>query len=154
MKKTVTIAIDIAELLYEIANETYLRHRSLKTDENYKQATHIYATADEEERAKILQSIDKSYAEICTELGEYYTGDSYTEDNMNIILVLPNNYNDAATVDVAESIKAFLRSYAIMEWYIIVNKDEAKDYQVLCEKAKLQLRKALYRRKRPNRDNI
>ena len=158
-KKNVKATIDIAWLLYDIMNETFLRGRTIQNDENYKEVASLFASEDEENADKILRSVKKGFAEVKTELSEYLTESGLETNNANITadkdlvlnLTMPSNFNEAATAGVAEAIHDYLRNVAISEWYLVTNKNDAKEYIELARKSLESIRKSVSKRSRPSR---
>lgn len=158
-KKNVKATIDIAWLLYDIMNETFLRGRTIQNDTNYKEVASLFASEDEENAEKILRSIKKGFAEVKTELAEYLSESGLETNNANITaendlvlnLTMPSNFNEAATAGIAEAIHDYLRNVAIAEWYLVTNKSDAAEYVALSGKALESIRKSVSKRSRPTR---
>lgn len=158
-KKNVKATIDIAWLLYDIMNETFLRGRTIQDDKNYKEVASLFASQDEENAEKILRSIKKGFAEVKTELAEYLSESGLETDNANITaendlvlnLTMPSNFNEAATAGVAEAIHDYLRNVAIGDWYLVTNKADAPEYVTLASKSLESIRKSVSKRSRPTR---
>ena len=148
-KKPVTVTIKISWLLYDIMNETFLRGRTIQNKEN------------QENREKILRSIKRGFAEVKTELGEYLNENGTTTDNShydgstNLVmnLVMPSNFNEAATTGVGEAVHAYLANNAIADWYIVTNKQDAEQYYALAAKNMELIRQTVSKRSRPVRPN-
>ena len=160
-KKPVTVTIKISWLLYDIMNETFLRGRTIQNKENHKEVARMFASEDEENREKILRSIKRGFAEIKTELGEYLNENGTTTDNShydgstNLVmnLVMPSNFNEAATTGVGEAVHAYLANNAIADWYIVTNKQDAEQYYALAAKNMELIRQTVSKRSRPVRPN-
>lgn len=158
-KKNVTATIDMAWLLYDIMNETFLRGRTVQNDQNYKEVASLFASEDEENAEKLLRSIKKGFAEVKTELSEYLSESGLKTNNANITaendltldLTMPSNFNEAATAGVAEAVHDYLRNVAIADWYLVTNKQDATDYANLAQKALESIRKSVSKRSRPTR---
>lgn len=158
-KKNVKATIDIAWLLYDIMNETFLRGRTIQNDKNYKEVASLFASEDEENAEKILRSVKKGFAEVKTELAEYLTESGLETNNANITadsdlilnLTMPSNFNEAATAGVAEAIHDYLRNVAIADWYLVTNKGDAQEYVALAGKSLESIRKSVSKRSRPTR---
>lgn len=158
-KKRVTATIKMGWLLYDIQNETYLRGRTIQNDQNHKQVASMFASDDEENKEKILRSVKKAFAEVKTELAEYLNEDGTTSDNSHIddkqdlvlSLVMPSNFNEAATAGISESVHDYLKNTAISEWYMVTNKEDADQYVALATKSMNNIRNAVSKRSRPTR---
>lgn len=154
---TATIKIDW--LLYDIMNETYLRGRTIQNGENHKEVASMFASEDEENREKILRSVKKGFAEVKTELSDYLDEDGTTTDNSHydgttdlvLNLVMPSNFNEAATAGVGEAIHDYLKNTAIAEWYMVTNKGDAEQYVTLAQNSLANIQQAVSKRSRPQR---
>lgn len=158
-KKPVKVTIKISWLLFDIMNETFLRGRTIQNKENHKEVASMFASEDEENREKILRSIKRSFAEVQTELGEYLNENGTTTDNShydgteNLVLnlIMPSNFNEAATTGVGEAIHAYLANNTIADWYIVTNKQDAEQYYALAAKNIELIRQTVSKRSRPVR---
>lgn len=158
-KKTITATIGMEDLLYDIMNETYLRGRTIQNDTNYKEVASMFASLDEENQDKILRSIKKALSEVKSELGEYLDEDGLSSDNklisadsdLTLVLSMPSNFNEAATVGVAEATHDYIRNLAVSEWYLVTNKADAQEYVALAAKSLENIRKSVSKRSRPMR---
>lgn len=158
-KKAITVTIKIAWLLFDIMNETFLRGRTIQDKSNHKEVASMFASEDEENREKILRSIKKGMAEIKAELSEYLNESSCTADNLNydgesdliLSLLMPSNFNSAATAGVGEAVHDYLKNLAIAEWYLVTNREDAPAYVELAGKSMAAIQQAASRRSRPTR---
>ena len=158
-KLSVTATIKMPWLLYDIMNETFLRGRTLQNKENYKEIASMFASEDEENREKILRSIKRGFAEVQTELGEYLdedgtsTDNSHLDDDKDLVLnlLMPSNFNKAATTGVGEAVHAYLSSIAIADWYTVTNKADADQYYAFANKYMEMIRQTVSKRSRPTR---
>lgn len=158
-KKDVKATIEIDWLLYDIMNETFLRGRTIQNKENYKEVASMFASEDEENREKILRSVKRAFAEVKTELGEYLNESGVTtdnshydgEDDLELNLTMPSNFNEAATTGVGEAIHAYLANTAIADWYVVTNKADAEQYYTLANKSMELIRQTVSKRSRPTR---
>ncbi len=158
-KKNVTATIGISWLLYDIMNETFLRGRTIQNKDNHKEVASMFASADEENREKILRSIKRAFAEVQTELGEYLnengteTSNRHYDGSTDLVLnlVMPSNFNEAATTGVGEAVHAYLTASAIADWYTVTNKADAEQYYALAAKHMELIRQTVSKRSRPIR---
>jgi hypothetical protein len=158
-KKEITATIKIDWLLYDIMNETFLRGRTIQNKENHKEVASMFASADEENREKILRSIKKGFAEVKTELAEYLDEDGTSTDNshydgntdLTLNLQMPSNFNNAATAGVGEAIHDYLKNTAIAEWYMVTNKADAEQYVAMAQASLASILEAVSKRSRPKR---
>lgn len=162
MKKTISITIKISWLLFDVANETFLRGKALKNRDNHREIAAMYATEDPEVREKVLRSIRKGTADIRNALSEYIDaqGESWNNSladgagNVTINLSMPGNFDEAAISGIGESAHDYLKNVAIGDWYLVTNKDEAQQYYALSEKSLATMMTASSKRKRPIRPSI
>lgn len=162
MKKEVTVTTQIAWLLYDIMNETFLRGRTIQSKDNHKEVASMYASEDEENREKILRSVKKGFAEVKTELSEYLDEDGTATDNSHydgttdlvLKLKMPSNFNEAATSGLGEAIHDYLKNMAIAEWYLVTNKQDADSYIALAQKSMQSIQQSVSKRSRPSRPTV
>lgn len=156
-KKKVTATIKMPWLLFDIMNETFLRGRTIQNKENHKEVASMFASEDEENREKILRSVKRAFSEVQTTLGEYLDENGTETDNSHfdgasdlvLNLVMPSNFNEAATTGVAEAVHAYLVNMAIAEWYVVTNKADAEQYFALASKSMSLIEQTVSKRSRP-----
>ena len=157
--KLATVTIKMSRLLYDIANETFLRGRVLLNKDNHKDVASMYANEDEGHREKILRSIKRAYADVRTVLDEYLNEWDDIADNsliddgvdLELNLIMPDNYSEGATTGLCEAVHAYLVNSAVADWYVITNKEEAEQYYALASKAMELVRQTASKRRRPVR---
>lgn len=158
-KKSVKATIAMSWLVYDILNETYLRGRSIQDDQNYKEVASMFASEDEENYEKVLRSVKKGFSEIKAELSEYIDESGLEtdnvaisgEDDLELNLTMPSNFNEAATAGLGESVHDYLRNTAVADWYLVTNKADAEAYVALAQKSLENIRKCVSKRSRPKR---
>lgn len=158
-KKKVKVTIYMEWLLYDIMNETFLRGRTIQDDKNYKEVASMFASEDEENQEKILRSIKRAYGEVQSALPEYLDEDGTETDNANIKeneelvlpLLMPSNFNEAATKGIGEAVHDYIAKTAIADWYLVTNKEDAADYAKLAERSMKSICMAVSKRSRPKR---
>ena len=158
-KKSVQVTVYMDWLLYDIMNETFLRGRTIQDDKNYKEVASMFASEDEENQEKILRSVKRAFAEVQTELPEYLDEDGTETDNANmkededlvLNLVMPSNFNEAATKGIGDAVHDYIAKTAIADWYLVTNKADADVYAALAQKSMKSIRKAVSKRSRPRR---
>lgn len=158
-KKLVKAVIEMAWLIFDILNETYLRGRTIQNDQNYKEVASMFASEDEENFEKVLRSIKKAFGEVKTELSEYLSEDGLETSNeaisenedLTLNLTMPSNFNPAATVGLGEAVHDYIKNVAVADWYLVTNKGDAQDYVALAQKSLENIRKSMSRRSRPTR---
>ncbi len=158
-KKAVKATTKMDWLIYDILNETFLRGRTIQDDKNYKEVASMFASEDEENYEKILRSIKKAFAEVKTELAEYLnesglntTNEAISgDDDLVLNLTMPTNFNEAATAGLGEAIHDYIKNVAVADWYLVTNKNDAKEYVDLAQKSLESIRKSVSKRSRPTR---
>lgn len=158
-KKHVRVTVDIAWLLFDIMNETYLRGRTIQNKSNHKEVASMYASEDEENREKILRSVKKAFAEVKCALAEYLDESGLETDSAPIDgqsdlvldLQMPSNFNEAATAGVGEAVHDYIKNVAIAEWYLVTNKADAADYAALASSSMQSIQESVSKRSRPTR---
>ncbi len=158
-KKEVTVRVRIKPLLYDIANETYLRHLSPRDGEDVKRAARLYASADAGNTDKLLRSVQRCFAAVRCALSEYMDGGVAEADSslacgdgdLSLRLSVPGNFSEAALPYLCESVHDYLKNAAIGEWYLVTNPGEAQQYLALSEKSLSGAVSAACSRRRPER---
>lgn len=158
-KKLVIATTEIAWLIYDILNETYLRGRTIQNNQNYKEVASMFASEDEENYEKILRSIKKAFAEVKTELAEYLAESGLVtsntaisgEDDLVLNLTMPSNFNEAATTGLGEAVHDYIKNVAVGDWYLVTNKGDTESYVALAQKSLESIRKSVSKRSRPTR---
>lgn len=156
-KKKVTATIKMPWLLFDIMNETFLRGRTIQNKDNHKEVASMFASEDEENREKILRSVKRAFSEVQTTLGEYLDENGTETDNSHfdgsedlvLNLVMPSNFNEAATTGVGEAVHAYIVNTAIAEWYTVTNKADAEQYFALAQKSMALIEQTVSKRSRP-----
>lgn len=168
-EKSLRVTIKMSWLLYDIANETFLRGRALASRDNHRAVEGMYATPDDGRREKVLRSIKRGVADLEVAAAEYLsayseegrgTGDETIEaDNGGMSaegsLVfefrMPGNYADGATAELCEGMHEYLKDLAISDWYGVTNPADSERYMVLASSALQGVVAALGSRLRPMR---
>lgn len=159
MTKQVLITIRSDELLYDIANETFLRGRSILTDDNYKNVAAIYATADDGNVDKIMRGIRRGLMDLRSTSSEYVNDGNLWANNSligmsrDIILTLdmPLNFDESMSGSIAEAVHGYLADRAISEWYLAVAPEQMEPYTILAKERLDAFREAIAGRNRPSR---
>ena len=159
VKKNVKATIEMAWLIYDILNETFLRGRTIQNDQNYKEVASMFASEDEENYEKVLRSIKRGFAEVKTELAEYLNESGLVtsnaaisgEEDLVLNLTMPSNFNEAATAGLGEAVHDYLKNVAVGDWYLVTNKSDAAEYVTLAQKSLESIRKSVSKRSRPAR---
>lgn len=156
-----TITIDIKELIYDIQNKTYLTGRSRSDGKNYRQVALMQANNDDENYNQIMRSIGNAFARVKNELAEVMSTKTVNSNNQldlgddtkTLSLVMPSNFNSAATEAITAAIHQYIVNSATSEWFMITNKTDTEDYSRLSLDSLELLRESLCKRSRPTRSN-
>ena len=163
-KKTLTVTIRVKELVFDIQNKTYLTGlaREAEGKKSYEAASNMQASDDAENSYQIRRSLANAFAMLKSLLGEYLAEDKTTSNNLinseidadgELVLAfdLPSNYNNASADSLGNSIHAYLVDMALGEWFVITNREEANDYISHAAISLENVKRALYKRSRPER---
>lgn len=156
----ITITLKMSELIYDIQNKSYLTGRSLNNGSNHSHVANMQANDDEENVSQILRSITMAYSLLRNRLAEYMEGGGATasntllsaEDNIEISLEMPSNFNGNATQTLVDAAHQFIVATAIADWFAITAKGETADYTVMAEGSLRIIEESLCKRIRPSRN--
>lgn len=162
MKKSVSLQLNIGEIIYDIQNKTYLTGRSLPEGGDAARRAHMQANDDEENEAQIMRSVTMAYARLRNRLSEYLdTNDSAStndllssEENMVLSLEMPSNFNNSVAKAIGEAAHQFIVATAIADWFAITAKGETSDYSCVAQESLRVLEETLCKRVRPKRNGI
>lgn len=158
--KPITISLDVAELVYDIQNKTYLTGKSRRDGANHEQVANMQANDDDENANQILRSVAIAFATLKTKLAEYLeikesgasnepmTGD----DTLELNLKMPSNYNTSTVKTLAEAAHQYVVAMAIADWFTITDKADAADYIKTAATSLAILSEAAHKRVRPKRN--
>lgn len=162
-KKTLTVTLQVKELMYDIQNKSYLTgHAREAQDTGYEAASNMQASDDDENSYQLRRSLANAFSSLKSLLGEYLNEDKTTTDNLiskeidddgQLVLtfLLPSNYNNASADSLGNGIHAYLVDMALAEWFAITNKPDASDYLQHSVQSLELVKRALYKRSRPTR---
>lgn len=163
MANTLTITLYMSELLYDFRNKAYLTGRSRKADGKDAEFTsNMQASDDEAENNQVLRSIQNAYGQLLVELSEGLfdvtektsKNELITATNITLVLQVPSNYNLGVRDSLTSAIHDYIINKALMDWFMITNKDDAKDYADLATVSFQNIRNAFNRRVRPKRTEV
>lgn len=157
--QTVTIQLDINEIVYDIQNKTYLTGKSRHDGNNHEQVANMQANDDEESANQILRSISTAYGNLKSHLGEYVSSTSQSGNNtlisrdetLQFTLQMPSNYNNATIDTIASAAHQYIVSSAVSEWFVITCKGDAPQYSALAASCIEIISEAINKRVRPTR---
>lgn len=162
-KKTITVTEKVKELVFDIMNKSYLTgqtHEAAGLD--YKAASYMQASEDSDNIYQIKRSLTNYFSTLKSTLGEYLDEDNTTSDNtisqeiendgeLTLSFKLPSNYNNASADALGNGIHSYLTDMALYDWFIITNKQDAQEYLTHADACLNAVKRALYKRIRPNR---
>lgn len=159
MKQSITLNLSMSEIIYDIQNKTYLTGRSASDNSNHAHIANMQANDDDENAAQILRSITLAYARLLNRISEYYETKETTstneiltaEDNLQLTLLMPSNFNSSVAKAIGESAHQFIVASSIADWFAITAKGETADYITVAEESLKILEEALCKRLRPRR---
>lgn len=163
MANTLTITLYMSELLYDFRNKAYLTGRSRKADGKDAEFTsNMQASEDETDNNQVLRSIQNAYGQLLVELSEGFVDVAektsknklMTAENITLVLAVPSNYNLGVRDSLTSAIHDYLINKALMDWFMITNKNDAKDYADLATVSLQYIRNAFNRRVRPKRTEV
>lgn len=163
-KKTLTVTLEVKELMYDIMNKAYLTGQARGADETkgYEAASNMQASEDEDNSYQLRRSLANSFSALKSLLGEYLNEDRDTSNNriqkiidddgqLELAFLLPSNYNNASADSLGNGIHAYLVDMVLAEWFTITNKADAQDYLNHSTVSLETVKRALYKRSRPTR---
>ena len=163
MANTLTITLYMSELLYDFRNKTYLTGRSRRADGKDAELTsNMQASEDEADNNQVLRSIQNAYGQLLVELSEGFfdvtektsKNELMTADNITLVLTVPSNYNLGVRDSLTSAIHDYLVNKALMDWFMITNKDDAKDYADLAAVSLQNIHNSFNSRVRPKRTEV
>ena len=163
MANTLTITLYMSELLYDFRNKAYLTGRSRRADGKDAEFTsNMQASEDEADNNQVLRSIQNAYGQLLVELSEGFfdvtekisKNELMTATNITLVLTVPDNYNLGVRDSLTSAIHDYLINKALMDWFMITNKDDAKDYADLATVSLQNIHNAFNCRVRPKRTEV
>ena len=163
MSKSLTITLKINELIYDFQNKAFLTGRSRRSNGmDAEAASNIQASDDDEDRNQTLRSIQSAYGQLITEMSEYVrqeTGNSCDNeliggDDLSIYLNMPSNFALHTKDAIVNSVHDYIIAKALVDWYLITDKADAKEYSDMAALALSNLHKTFNKRVRPERKTV
>ena len=163
LKKTLTVTLEVKELVYDIQNKAYLTGQAREAGGmGYQEASNMQASDDDENSYQIRRSLANAFSSIKSLLGEYLDENNTTSDNLiyeeidndgklSLEFLLPSNYNSASADSLGNGIHAYLVDMALGDWFTITNKGDANTYIEHSAVSLENVKRALYKRSRPAR---
>ena len=163
-KKTLTVTLEVKELMHDIMNKAYLTGQALEPDgtKGYEAASNMQASEDEDNSYQLRRSLANSFSALKSLLGEYLNEDKDDSNNriqkvidndgqLQLAFLLPSNYNNASADSLGNGIHAYLVDMVLADWFTITNKADAQDYLNHSAVSLETVKRALYKRSRPTR---
>lgn len=163
-KKTLTVTLEVKELMHDIMNKAYLTGQAREADgsKGYEAASNMQASEDEDNSYQLRRSIANSFSALKSLLGEYLNEDKDSSNNriqkiidddgqLELAFLLPSNYNNASADSLGNGIHTYLVDMVLAEWFTITNKADAQDYLNHSTVSLETVKRALYKRSRPTR---
>ncbi len=163
-KKTLTVTLEVKELMHDIMNKAYLTGQAREADgtKGYEAASNMQASEDEDNSYQLRRSLANSFSALKSLLGECLNEDRDTSNNriqkiidddgqLELAFLLPSNYNNASADSLGNGIHAYLVDMVLAEWFTITNKADAQDYLNHSTVSLETVKRALYKRSRPTR---
>ena len=159
MKQSISLQLNLAEIIYDIQNKTYLTGRSISNGTPTSHIANMQANDDDENAAQILRSITTALAALRNRLAEYLSPEGSTctnnslseKDDIALSLSMPSNFNASVNNTIGEAAHQFIVASAIADWFAITAKDETTDYTEIASKSIAIIEEALCKRSRPSR---
>lgn len=160
----ITLTLYVKEIIFDIQNKTFLtgRSREAEAETGFEAASFMQASDDSEYNYQLLRSVSNALADLKSTMSDYMEASATTIDNLingsvdemeevNLNIEVPSNYNLAAADNLAAAIHQYIVNRSISDWFTITNKKDAEDYAKLAQEALGTVKRALYKRKRPER---
>lgn len=156
----------VKELVYDIQNKAYLTGQAREADGtyNYEASSNMQVSDDLENSYQIRRSLATAFSSLKSLLGEYLQENTTTTDNLideeidndgELVLTfeMPSNYNSSSADALGAGIHSYLVDMSLSEWFAITNKADASVYLEHSKVSLEYVRRALYKRSRPQRPN-
>lgn len=164
-KKTLSITLEVKELMFDIMNKAYLTGQSREAEQGgkaYESASKMQASEDNDNSYQLRRSISNAFSSLKSLLGEYLDENKTTSNNripkevdddgqLVMAFKLPSNYNNASADSLGNGIHAYIVDITLSEWFTITNKADAQDYLNHSAVSLEIVKRALYKRSRPTR---
>lgn len=166
-QKNLTIKLYVSELMYDIQNLTYLTGRSRGNGQNFEEVANMQASDDDDNKNRILRSIQANFNLLRNKLSEYLVPgspeateadtvllDSSKESTLSLTLSMPSNFNSSTAETISSAAHEFIMDMAVADWFTITNKADAADYISKAQGELNNIREAISKRIRPTRTAV
>lgn len=158
--QNVTITLNVAEIVYDIQNKTYLTGKSRSDGSNHAHVAAMQANDDDENANQILRSVQMAFGILRTKLGEYLDLTVHSAGNqlikagarLELVLTMPSNYNLSTVDTIAAAAHQYIVALAVKDWFTITHKTDATEYSALADASLAIIAEAASKRCRPRRD--
>lgn len=163
-KKRVDVTLQVKELIYDIQNNTSLtgRAREAINDATYKNASDIRASDDDDDRYKLMRSVQTHFTALKAIVGQYIDETLSTVDNLiqkeieedgvlKLVFILPTNYNPASKHAIATGSHDYIVNNSLADWFSINAKEDSGEYRARAVQNLEIINKAIYKRVPPVR---
>ncbi len=160
--KTITITLEVSEMLLDIRNKAYLTGRTREAEDTkaYESASNMQASEDSEDMEQLLRSISTHFAVLKRELAECLdlkgtsasNGIIESTNSLSLGLNMPSNFNLSVVDSIAQNSHAYIVSMSLADWFAITSKS---DQQIYLQQAAMNLdnlKRAVRKRQRPQRE--
>lgn len=162
MKNTLYIDIHISEVIYAVQNATNIKGESVDTKDTHKKAHDLKIDERSGNINLVLRKIGNSFGELKSRLSEYINESGTTasnkqltaDSNVGVTLYVPTNFNLAVKENIAECMHQFMVNVTLRDWYAILSKEDAVNYQKLGDTCIEQIKADINKRVRPQRGQL
>lgn len=159
------IALNLGELLFDIKDRAHKFGKSRESEGQtpFEASSNMQGSFDDEDSDMVYRSVLSAFGELRREVSEYITiteadghGNVINPANMEdmdlqLLLQLPDNFNDAALDDVAYQGHQFVVNRALFDWFTITAPGSAELYMSLSARNMDGVKRALCKRVKPQR---
>ena len=158
--QNVTITLNVAEIVYDIQNKTYLTGKSRSDGTNHAHVAAMQANDDDENANQILRSVQTAFGMLRTKLSEYLDISVHSAGNqlmktggkLELALLMPSNYNLSTADTIATAAHQYIVALAVKDWFTITHKTDATEYASIAESSLAIIAEAVSKRLRPRRE--
>lgn len=160
-KKSITLALDIEEIKYDIKNKAYLTGETKGVGgADYRAVSQMQVSDDADIDYRINRSIVNSITRIKSEFSEVLHGEQDTVSNVQSLggtvtftLMMPTNFSSVSCEELVGLLHEYIVGRALTEWFMITNPGDSEMYNLQTESTLVRARQLLYKRERPVRDS-
>ncbi len=160
-KTEITVTLYPSEIQYDIENKTYLHARTDAEGDNIVAASDAMVDGSDEADNHVSRSMGNAVTTLLSRLSEYAATAETSADNILkapsepyvIKLLMPANFNKAATLNLGATMHQFVVNQAIGDWYAETDSESSQYYAALASANLDTIREITNKRERPVRDN-